>query len=98
MSAGRLVRKSDGTEVVIGTILKAPDGTQFVLQGWRRPQKASSSGRVFVKKRSDTFERHLFPHVFDLKIVDHDFSDQPEPTVVEDEHGNIIGENFGPIT
>lgn len=105
-AAGRLVTKDDGTEIPIGSTLKNNDGTEFILKGWRRPHKASSSGRVFVSKvlknigerTEEVFERHLFPHVFGLKIVDHEFSDAPKPIEVIDEHGNVIGERFENVT
>lgn len=71
MSAGRLVHKDTGEEIKIGVTLKSRDG-DVTLIGFRKPHKPSSSGRVFVKADDDTFEQSLFPHVFDLKIVDYD--------------------------
>jgi hypothetical protein len=73
-AAGRLVRKDNGEEVKIGDILDL-NGEKFELKGWRRPHKPSSSGRVFVIATDDVrgisdFEKHFFPHVFDLEIVD----------------------------
>lgn len=97
-AAGRLVTKSDGIELPIGAIIKDNNGIEFTLKGWRRPHKASSSGRVFVMKKNDVFERQFFPHVFGLEIVDHEFSDAPKPIEVEDEHGNVIGERFENVT
>ncbi len=77
MSIGRLVRKSDGTEVPIGAKLTSDnDGEEYELKGFRKPHKPSSSGRVFVVPMEDIegFEHSYFPHVFGLEIVDHDFS------------------------
>lgn len=71
MGAGRLVHKETGDVVNIGDKLTR-DGQEYTVQGWRKPHKVSSSGRVFVKIDEDTFERQLFPHVFDLEIVDYD--------------------------
>ncbi len=75
MSIGRLVRKSDGTEVPIGSTLSTSDGDEYELIGFRKPHKPSSSGRVYVKMETDTFETALFPHVFGLEIIDHEFSE-----------------------
>ena len=71
MFGGKLVRR-DGTAVPLGATLKSRDGEEFVVKGWRRPHKPSSTGRVFVvsKDRPDDFERQFFPSVFDLEIVD----------------------------
>ena len=71
MSAGRLVHKDTGKEVLIGATLKGRNG-DVTLIGFRKPHKPSSSGRVFVEAVDDTFEQSLFPHVFDLEIVDYD--------------------------
>lgn len=71
---GRLVRKSDGVEVPIGSKLTVQD-EDFILRGWRKPHKEGSTGRVFVipvDHDRSTFERQLFPNVFGLEIVDFD--------------------------
>jgi len=73
MGAGRLVDK-DGNDVKIGATITAGDGESFTLMGWRKPHKISSTGRVFVKNDNDSFEQSFFPNVFDLKIIEHDFS------------------------
>lgn len=72
MGAGRLVHKETGDQVNIGDKLLDRDGSTVIVQGWRKPHKISSSGRVFVKGDDDTFEQQFFPHVFDLEIVDYD--------------------------
>ena len=74
MSAGRLVDK-DGNDVKIGATLTSGQGDKYVLFGWRKPHKISSTGRVFVKPEGfddSTFEQQFFPTVFGLKIVDFD--------------------------
>ena len=71
--SGRLVRRGTQEEVCIGDKL-IQEGEEFEIMGWRRPHKPSSSGRVFVKTKNDTFERSLFPGVFDLEIIDFDKS------------------------
>jgi hypothetical protein len=73
MSAGKLVHKETGEELVIGACLNW-DGIEYELRGWRRPHKSSSSGRVFVVRADNPngFEKSLFPHVFDLEIVDYE--------------------------
>ena len=86
--AGRLVKKS-GEEVNIGDVVTDRDNVQYVVQGWRRPHKVSSTGRVFVKLNvSESFEAQYFPSVFGLEIIDHEFSGAPEPVEIQDEHGN----------
>lgn len=105
-AAGKLVTRGDNVEIIIGTILTDNKGIEFVLKGWRRPHKASSSGRIFVSKilknkgerTEEIFERHLFPHVFDLEIIDHEFSNEPKPIEIIDKQGNVIGERFENVT
>lgn len=74
MSAGRLVKKGTDEDVPIGTKLISGDGIEYTLQGWRVPHKISSTGRVFVTRPDDEFEMSFFPTVFDLEIIDTEFS------------------------
>jgi len=51
------------------------DEQEYIVVGYRKPHKISSSGRVFVKLRGtdeNDFEHSYFPHVFGLEIVDYD--------------------------
>lgn len=76
--AGRLVHKNNGKEVKIGDIVRYTrddEVTEYEIMGWRKPHKPSSSGLVFVRvKNTDDFQRHYYPHVFDLEIVDYEAS------------------------
>lgn len=72
-----LVRKADQVKVVIGSILKGRDDDQhYKLSSWEVPRHAGSSGRVYVfpcdpqgNMEKGIFSQGLFPHVFDLEIV-----------------------------
>lgn len=72
MGAGKLVHRETGDVVNIGDKLIANDGHEVILQGWRKPHKPSSTGRVFVKSETDTFELQFFPSVFNLEIIDYE--------------------------
>ncbi len=75
MSAGRLVSRETGEEVAIGSTVTSFRDEKFVLNGFRKPHKPSSTGRVFVKRvdaDENDFEESFFPGVFDLEIVDYD--------------------------
>ena len=75
MSAGRLVNRETGEEVAIGSTIKSFRDEEYILRGFRKPHKPSSTGRVFVKRPDadeNEFEESFFPGVFDLEIVDYD--------------------------
>lgn len=71
----KLVHKESLREIPLGSKLTTErngEVTEYILRGWRKPHKPSSSGRVFVNRvdTPDGFENSFFPHVFDLKIVE----------------------------
>lgn len=68
----KLVRKTGpkaGQIVPIGEILGDAGDNPYELTGWREPQHANSSGRIYVKHTQTGGEREFFPHVYDLAIV-----------------------------
>ena len=47
-------------------------GEHYVVTGWREPQHAGSTGRVYVKSTDHPSSLEYFPSVFDLKFVHKD--------------------------
>jgi hypothetical protein len=56
--------------VEIGDRVTSSRNENFIVTGWREPQHAGSTGRVWVKfAENGKFEQEFFPGVFDLKFV-----------------------------
>lgn len=74
-NVGRLVRKTDQSEVEIGDVIASEtDGEKYIVKGFRKPHKSNSTGRVFVVSETSPhgFEQSFFPQVFGLEIVNSD--------------------------
>lgn len=58
-----------GTEAIKNQKVKTFDGQTYFLVGWTKPHKASSSGRVYVKKNlEDQLSKEFFPSVIGAKF------------------------------
>lgn len=66
---GKLVTK-DGQEVVLPLRTQDFRGDEVIVTGYQAPHKYGSTGRIYTDDGMS-----YFPSVVDLKIIDHDFSD-----------------------
>lgn len=60
-----------GALVEVGDLVTSFRGEEWTVTGWREPQHAGSTGRVYVKpfEGDGLSSREFFPSVFDLKFV-----------------------------
>ena len=61
-----------GAKVELGDEVISFRGERYIVWGWREPQHAGSTGRVYVKpfENDGLMSRGFFPSVFDLKFVE----------------------------
>ena len=72
---GKLVTK-DGQEVVLPLRTQDFRGDEMIITGYKAPHKYGSTGRIYTDNG-----REYFPGVANLKIIDHDFSDDMNEAV-----------------
>jgi hypothetical protein len=63
-----------GSDVEVGDRVTSSRNEEAFVTGWKEPQHAGSTGRVYVKfigeKKVSDFPLEYFPSVFDLKFVE----------------------------
>ncbi len=65
-TSGILVNKKTGKLVEVGDELADFRGEVWQVTGWREPQHAGSTGRIYVKRGESQME--YFPGVFDTEF------------------------------
>lgn len=45
-------------------------GEKYILEDWREPHKAGSTGRVYCKKKGELFHNEWFPGVIGAEFVE----------------------------
>jgi hypothetical protein len=68
----KLISKITGKEVKAGDILTDFRGDTTVLKSFTEPHKPSSTGKVYVEGGLTGY----YPSVYDLEIVNHEFSEK----------------------
>ena len=67
----RLIREKTGQEIKTGEVVHDFRGGAAYVTGWRAPQHAGSTGRVYVKEMTERgADREFYPSVYGLKWVD----------------------------
>lgn len=75
----KLINKTTGKEVNEGDQVISFRDEHYIIEGMTPPHKPSSEGKVYAKPVDGGMRRELYPSVFDLKFVDHQF-DKPLKT------------------
>ena len=69
-----LVHSSDGRPVEKGEFVTCFRGDKYVIRGWRKPHKPSSTGRVYAGELDDKGNEihgvEYFPSVFNMHWED----------------------------
>ena len=67
----QLINEKTKQPVKTGDVVHDFRGKAAFVTGWREPQHAGSTGRVYVKEMSDrAFSGEYYPSVYSLKWVD----------------------------
>ena len=82
---GKLVTK-DGQEVTLPLRTEDFRGDEMIITGYQAPHKSSSTGRIYTDDGMS-----YFPSVANLKIIDHDFSDDVDEALTGNLAGNFAG-------
>lgn len=88
---GKLVTK-DGQEVVLPLRTQDFRGDEMIVTGYKAPHKYGSTGRIYTDDGMS-----YFPGVADLKIIDHDFSDDIDEALTGNLAGSIAGAKLGAV-
>ena len=80
----KLINEKTGKEVVKGDKVISFRNEEYILDSFTEPHKVSSTGKVYVTPVGDGMRRGLYPSVFGLKIIDHQFSDELEKLLSSD--------------
>ena len=86
---GKLVTK-DGQEVVLPLRTEDFRGDEMIVTGYKAPHKYGSTGRIYTDDGMS-----YFPGVADLKIIDHDFSDDVDEALTGNLAGSVAGSLLG---
>lgn len=86
---GKLVTK-DGQEVVLPLRTQDFRGDEMIVTGYKAPHKYGSTGRIYTDDGMS-----YFPGVADLKIIDHDFSDDVDEATTGRLAGSVAGSLLG---
>ena len=65
-NSGTLISTKDGHVIKVGDELADFRGEVWRVTGWREPQHAGSTGRIYVER--DGHQMEYFPGVFDAKF------------------------------
>ena len=88
---GKLVTK-DGQEVVLPLRTQDFRGDEMIVTGYKAPHKFGSTGRIYTDDGMS-----YFPGVADLKIIDHDFSDEIDEALTGNLAGSVAGAKLGGV-
>ena len=86
---GKLVTK-DGQEVTLPLRTEDFRGDEMIITGYQAPHKSSSTGRIYTDDGMS-----YFPSVANLKIIDHDFSDDVDEALTGNLAGSVAGSLLG---
>ena len=82
---GKLVTK-DGQAVILPLRTQDFRGDEMIVTGYKAPHKYGSTGRIYTDDGMS-----YFPGVADLKIIDHDYSDDIDEALTGNLAGNFAG-------
>lgn len=70
----KLINSTTGKEVKVGDQIISFRDEVYVLKSMSEPHKPSSQGKVYAERVNGGMRRELYPSVFNLKFIDHQFS------------------------